>query len=212
MRQWKEFAGSKLPSLRIFSTLAGRTSPLLSLLKDWGKEWCDYFVKMPCINAVFVFSKVLSWVPTPDAVTMCRPCHCHTSHSPEQEHFCSSPQFLLHFFFLFCFFLFLFLFATLHHSHSNSGSEPNLRPTPQLTATPDPKPTEWGQDWTRILMILVGSVSHWATKGTPLALFFNKNSLQCLLPSPNQKRSRLNWKRIHYGCRNTIFIKSIIHF
>ena len=26
----------------------------------------------------------------------------------------------------------------LHHSHSNSGSEPCLRPTPQLTATPDP--------------------------------------------------------------------------
>ena len=28
------------------------------------------------------------------------------------------------------------------HSHSNAGSEPHLRPTPQLTATPDPKPTE----------------------------------------------------------------------
>ena len=27
--------------------------------------------------------------------------------------------------------------ASLHHSHSNSGSEPRLRPTPQLTATPD---------------------------------------------------------------------------
>ena len=26
----------------------------------------------------------------------------------------------------------------LHHSHSNVGSEPRLRPTPQLTATPDP--------------------------------------------------------------------------
>ena len=28
--------------------------------------------------------------------------------------------------------------ASLHHSHSNAGSEPHLRPTPQLTATPDP--------------------------------------------------------------------------
>ena len=28
--------------------------------------------------------------------------------------------------------------AGLHHSHSNVGSEPHLRPTPQLTATPDP--------------------------------------------------------------------------
>ena len=26
----------------------------------------------------------------------------------------------------------------LHHSHSNAGSEPRLRPTPQVTATPDP--------------------------------------------------------------------------
>ena len=28
--------------------------------------------------------------------------------------------------------------AGLHQSHSNAGSEPRLRPTPQLTATPDP--------------------------------------------------------------------------
>ena len=28
--------------------------------------------------------------------------------------------------------------AGLHHSHSYSGSEPRLRPTPQLTAMPDP--------------------------------------------------------------------------
>ena len=28
--------------------------------------------------------------------------------------------------------------ASLHHSHSNVGSELRLRPTPQLTATPDP--------------------------------------------------------------------------
>ena len=28
--------------------------------------------------------------------------------------------------------------AGLHHSHSSSGSKPHLRPTPQLTATPDP--------------------------------------------------------------------------
>ena len=28
--------------------------------------------------------------------------------------------------------------ASLRHSHSNVGSEPRLRPTPQLTATPDP--------------------------------------------------------------------------
>ena len=32
--------------------------------------------------------------------------------------------------------------AGLHQSHSNTGSEPCLQPTPQLTATPDPSPTE----------------------------------------------------------------------
>ena len=25
----------------------------------------------------------------------------------------------------------------IHHSHSNAGSKPGLKPTPQLTATPD---------------------------------------------------------------------------
>ena len=33
----------------------------------------------------------------------------------------------------------------LHHSHSSVGSELRLRPTPQLTATPDPQSTE--RDW-----------------------------------------------------------------
>ena len=39
--------------------------------------------------------------------------------------------------------------AGIHHSHSHShkGSEPCLRPTPQLMATPDPRPTERGQGW-----------------------------------------------------------------
>ena len=32
--------------------------------------------------------------------------------------------------------------AGLHHSQSNLGSEPYLPPTPQLTAIPDPRPTE----------------------------------------------------------------------
>ena len=35
--------------------------------------------------------------------------------------------------------------ASLHHSHSNTGSKPCLRPTPQLTATGDPSPTEQAQ-------------------------------------------------------------------
>ena len=35
--------------------------------------------------------------------------------------------------------------CNLHHSHSNAGSQLCLQPTPQLTATPDPWPTERGQ-------------------------------------------------------------------
>ena len=33
----------------------------------------------------------------------------------------------------------------LRQSHSNAGSEPSLQSTPQLTAMPDPQPTEQGQ-------------------------------------------------------------------
>ena len=33
----------------------------------------------------------------------------------------------------------------LYQSHSNARSEPCLQPTPQLTAMPDPQPTEQGQ-------------------------------------------------------------------
>ena len=35
--------------------------------------------------------------------------------------------------------------AGLCHSRSNTGSKPHLQPTPQLTAMPDPQPTERGQ-------------------------------------------------------------------
>ena len=35
--------------------------------------------------------------------------------------------------------------AGLHHSHSNVGSEPCLQPMLQLTAMPDPQPTERSQ-------------------------------------------------------------------
>ena len=35
--------------------------------------------------------------------------------------------------------------ATAAGLHSNARSEPRLQPIPQLTATPDPQPTEQGQ-------------------------------------------------------------------
>ena len=44
--------------------------------------------------------------------------------------------------------------AGLYHSYSNARSEPSLQPTPQLTIMPDPQPTEWAQDWTRILIVI----------------------------------------------------------
>ena len=55
--------------------------------------------------------------------------------------------------------------AGLHQSHSNVGSEPHLRPTPQLTATPDRARAgiEPATSW-----FLVGFVNHCATTGTPL--------------------------------------------
>ena len=37
--------------------------------------------------------------------------------------------------------------AGLHQSHSSTGSDLCLQPTPQLTAMPDPPPTERGQGW-----------------------------------------------------------------
>ena len=40
-------------------------------------------------------------------------------------------------------------------------------PTPQVMATPDPWPTEWGQDWTRVLMDSSWIHFHWATAGVP---------------------------------------------
>ena len=51
--------------------------------------------------------------------------------------------------------------------HSNAGSEWNQRPTPQLTATPDPYPLSEARDQTCTLM--VPSRIHFccATMGTP---------------------------------------------
>ena len=57
--------------------------------------------------------------------------------------------------------------AGLHHSHSDVGSKLHLLPTPQLTATPDPRPTEQGQDRTCILMDTSRIGFCCATMGTP---------------------------------------------
>ena len=57
--------------------------------------------------------------------------------------------------------------ASLHHSHSNATSKPCLRPSPQLTATPDPNPLSEARDQTRNLMITSWIRFHCATAGTP---------------------------------------------
>ena len=72
--------------------------------------------------------------------------------------------YILHFFFFFSFLFVLFraaptayggswatgliaavVAASLLQRRQNARSEPRLRPTPQLTAMPDPQPTERGQ-------------------------------------------------------------------
>ena len=60
----------------------------------------------------------------------------------------------------------------LRHSQSHTRSEPCLWPTPQLTATPDPWPTEWGQGLACALMDTRQIRFLWATTGTPASLFW----------------------------------------
>ena len=62
--------------------------------------------------------------------------------------------------------------APLHQSHNNTKSEPHLRPTPQLSATLDPSPTERGQGSNHNL--IVPSQVHFccAMMGTPSLIIF----------------------------------------
>ena len=51
--------------------------------------------------------------------------------------------------------------ASLHQNHSSVESEPHLPPTPQLTATPDPQPTEARQGIKPVSSwMLVGFLDH----------------------------------------------------
>jgi len=62
--------------------------------------------------------------------------------------------------------------ADLHHSHNNAGSKPCLWPTPQLTATLDPRPTERGQGSNPHLVVASRIRFHCATTETPDIAFF----------------------------------------
>ena len=62
----------------------------------------------------------------------------------------------------------------LCYSHSSSGSEPHLWPTPQLTATLDPPPTEWGHGLNPFLMDTSRIHFCCATTGTPSSLFLTR--------------------------------------
>ena len=83
------------------------------------------------------------------------------------------------------------LAATLHHSHM--GSEPHLQPTPQLKATQDPRPTEWGQGSNLhphgLLVGFVSVASQWDLLGS----FYSFNtSLEHL---PHTKHRLKVWAR-----------------
>ena len=115
----------------------------LSITHQLFLETRDRFCSIPCPGLDFLFCFCLCW-----------------RFSSEIAFLTSLPPFILSTFiclFSFLFFVFhLFRAAPmayggspardwtravatgLHRSHSNLGSEPRLRPTPQLTATPDP--------------------------------------------------------------------------
>ena len=56
----------------------------------------------------------------------------------------------------------------------HAGTKPHLWPTPQLTATPDPWPTEWGRASNPILTDTSWILFYCATMGTPFFFFFSR--------------------------------------
>ena len=100
---------------------------------------------------------------------------------------CASSFFFLFFLFFFCLFVLLgphpwhvevprlggligATAASLCQSHSNDRSKPNLRPTPQLTATPVPYPMNEARDQTCDLMVPSQICFCRAMTGTHLSL------------------------------------------
>ena len=75
------------------------------------------------------------------------------------------------------------------HNHSNTRSKLCLQTTPQLSTTPDPLPTEWGQGSNPSSWILVGFVNRWAPTGTPGNEDFLKTSNTCILRDLNSPSS-----------------------
>ena len=88
--------------------------------------------------------------------------------------------------------------AGLYYSHSNARSEPCLKPTTQLTPTPDLCPLREARDQTHNLM--VPSWIHFlcATVGTPMVLVFLMIISRC--PQQNNHQDTFTEKRfITYG-------------
>ena len=77
--------------------------------------------------------------------------------------------------------------AGLCHSHSNAGSEPCLRPTPQLMAMLDPRPTELEPTSSWIPVRFVFAVSQWEL---PNFKFFNGSKTYSQLSSSIQISSK----------------------
>ena len=109
-------------------------------------------------------------------------------------------------FFLFLFFFFLGPYLQWHmevprlggksaaghsHSHNNEGSDPRLRPTPQLTATLDPHPTEGGQmepAATWILVWFISSAPQWELSDTVSWLKYSPGCSKYLICSQGSKK------------------------
>ena len=84
---------------------------------------------------------------------------------------------------------------SLRHSHGNTGSELHLQTTLRLEATPDPSPTEQEQ---RVNVgphrDNIGSITPWATTGTPYTSIFLKKECQ------GRDCQTLNPAGVLYGC------------
>ena len=125
-----------------------------------------------------------------------------------------SSNFLFAFWcFVFCFLVFFFLFclfafsraapvayggfqakgliravaAGLRQSHSNARSKPHVQPIPQLTATPDPQPTEQGQGSNPKPH---GSQSDWLATEPQWELLFLLFESTCLFSSQLRKMAK----------------------
>ena len=83
--------------------------------------------------------------------------------------------------------------ACLHHSHSNTRSKPGLQPTPQLTQCQILNPLREARGQTYNLMVTSWIHFHWATAGTPEALFYKGFVSVCVCVSAHVPVNSGSW-------------------